>query len=485
MRRVLILAAAIAPLIAGCATNSKIGAPDTRVPAGFEGPPAPDSLPETALDRWWELYEDEQLETLVDQALTSGFDQEIALARLEQAYFQRRVTNAQTLPQGNITGTAGRSSTELLSGAAVPGDPNAAFPGAITSASATFNVSWELDLFGRLRTQRRIANADFRTAQYTYEATRTALAASVADSLFQARGLAMQLADAEESLRINRELEHIARLRVEHGLAPSADLDQAVANSGQTAATVENLQSQLNTARRSLLLLVGRGVDPLASLPMPAEVGAVPSVPQLLPARLLQRRPDVKQAEWALASQIERHKLSKLALFPTLNLQPGATISQTVGEFDQTSLFWNLALGLTVPVLDRPRLLAEVGVARGLGEEFVINYERAVQTAYVETENALVLLDSDRRRVDILRAAEASAESGYRKKRQGYLLGVDDLTTALVAETTWRQLRIQRTAAEVTLMQRSVQLFRALGGGWSPEAPAASAPQTIAVRGIK
>jgi outer membrane protein TolC len=138
-----------------------------------------------------------------------------------------------------------------------------------------------------------------------------------------------------------------------------------------------------------------------------------------------------------------------------------------------------------VPILDRPRLLAQVGVQRAFGEELVVNYERAVQTAYVETENALVLLDSDRRRVEILRAAEARAESGYRKKRQGYLLGVDDLTTALVAETTWRQLRIQRTAAEVNLMQRSVQLFRALGGGWSPEAPAASAPQTIAVRGIK
>jgi outer membrane protein TolC len=218
---------------------------------------------------------------------------------------------------------------------------------------------------------------------------------------------------------------------------------------------------------------------------MPAEVGTPPSTPAILPGRLLERRPDVKQAQWALEAQLERHKVAKLDLFPRLSLQPGATITQTVGDFDATSLFWNLGLGLTVPILDRPRLLAQVGVQRAFGDELVINYERAVQTAYVETENALVLLDSDRRRVEILRAAEARAESGYRKKRQGYLLGVDDLTTALVAETTWRQLRIQRTAAEVNLMQRSVQLFRALGGGWSPEAPAASAPQTIAVRGIK
>ena len=115
----------------------------------------------------------------------------------------------------------------------------------------------------------------------------------------------------------------------------------------------------------------------------------------------------------------------------------------------------------------------------------MIAYERAVQTAYVETENALVLLDSDRRRAEILRAAEARAEAGLpARSARATCSASTTCRTALVAETTWRSLRIQRTAAEVTLMQRSVQLFKALGGGWSPEAPAASAPQTIAVRGI-
>lgn len=484
MRRVLIIAAVLAPLVAGCASTSMVRAPDTRLPAAFEAPPAPDNLPETAIDRWWELYGDAQLDELVEQALSGSFDQETAVARLEQAYFQRRITTSALLPEGNLSGSANRSQTEILSGAFDPDDPNLAFPGVSTNLSATFNISWEIDLFGRSRTGRRIANADYRTAVFTYEATRTALAANVADALFQARGLAIQVADAEETLRINLDLERIVRIRVEHGLAASSDLDQAVANAGQTRATLENLQSQLTTARRTLLLLVGRGIDPLASLPIPASVGTPPSVPQVIPSRLLERRPDVKQAEWNIQSQLERHKLAKLALFPKLTLQPGATIAQTIGDFDQTSVIWNLGAGLTVPILDRPRLIAEIGVQRAVSEEAVIGYERAVQTAYVETENALVLLDSDARRAQILRDAEARAEAAYQKKRKGYLLGVNDLQDALLAETTWRNLRIQRAAAEVLLMRRSVQLFKALGGGWSPQAPAASAPQTIAVRGL-
>jgi outer membrane protein TolC len=129
-----------------------------------------------------------------------------------------------------------------------------------------------------------------------------------------------------------------------------------------------------------------------------------------------------------------------------------------------------------VPVQDRPRLIGQIGIQKAITEQAVIAYEQAVQSAYADTENALVLLDSDRKRADTLRTAETQAEAAYRKIRKGYVLGLTDLQTALVAETTWRNLRIQRTAADVTLMQRSVQLFKAIGGGWDPAAPAASAP---------
>ncbi|HEX8233924.1 MAG TPA: TolC family protein [Caulobacteraceae bacterium] len=479
--------AALLPLLAACATNTKVREADLRVPAAFEARSSQQGQVE--IDRWWTLYGDPQLEQLVEEALANSFDIEDALLRLEQAYYSRRAAVAALLPQSSVTGSAAYGGTEILNGGGAT-TPDPTLPpvptlstGAATTLSATFNVSWEVDLFGRRRTTRRLAERELQTATFTYEATRTALAANVAQSLFEARGFALQLADARETVRINTELERIARIRVEVGLSPGSDLDQAVANTRTAEAAVEQLQAQLDTARRNLMLLVGRATDPLASLPVAAEVGNPPPTPPVLPAELLQRRPDVRQAEIALQAELQRLELRRLALYPTINLQPGVTLTQTIGSGNVTSGLWSLGAGLTVPILERPRLLAEVGVQRAFAEQQVVAFERAVQTAYAESENALVLLESDRRRVAVLSDAVARAEAAARKTRTAYSRGFSDLQTALIAETTWRNLHSQLVQAEAILMQRSVQLFRALGGGWTPSAPAAGALTTIAQRG--
>lgn len=485
MRRRLIIAGLL-PILAACATNTKVRHSEVRLPAAFEAQASQQEA--VQIDRWWMLYNDPQLEQLVEEALGKSFDVQEALLRLEQAYYNRRALRASLLPQGNITGSAAQSGTNVLSGGTVVVDPTLPPVPTVTSGdsftlSATFSVSWELDLLGRRRLNRTLAENDFAGATYTYEATRTALAANVALALFEARGFAMQLADAQETARINQELVRVSRIRFEHGLSPGSDLDQALANLRTAEASVELLQGQLATARRNLLLLVGRATDPLASLPIPASVGTPPPTPPVLPAELLQRRPDIRSAEFALQSELSRLKLSRLALFPTINLQPGYTLSQTFGGGDVTTGFWSLGAGLTVPILERPRLLAELGVQRAVAETQVVGFERAVQTAYAEAENALVLLESDRRRVAVLRAASASAEAAALKTRIAYTRGFSDLQTALIAETTWRNLHAQLVQAEAVLMQRSVQLFKALGGGWNPAAPAAAAQTEIALRG--
>lgn len=475
MKRALILTAVLTPWLAACASNASMPKADVRVPAAFEAPKPQAIAAPQVLDRWWESYNDPQLTQLVDEALKNSFDQRDALAKLAQAAAVKREVYAEALPTGNVTGSAGRSRTQILSGAS--GD--FVQPGATTNLSASFNVSWEADLFGRVAQGHKFAKADLRAAEFTYEATRTALAANVAQSLFEARGLAIQLQDAEETVRIDEELRRLADVRVSHGLSPSGDLDQAEANLGSAKAQAESLRGQLLTARRSLLLLVGRGVDPLDSLPAAATVGTPPPIPEMIPGELLARRPDVRSAEFQVVSRAAQLKLAKLALFPTINLQPGATLARTIGDPSYTSFFWNLAAGATVPILDRPKLIAQIHEQHAIAEQVVIAYERAVQTAYTEVENSLVLLDSDGKRVAILTAAERRAESAYEKARVGYARGLNDLQTALVAENTWRTIHSQMTAAQSTLMERSVQAFKAMGGGWTPAAPAESAPPEV------
>ena len=471
MKRILLISAA-ALLATGCVTSTVRKAEVTPPPA-YESPtPNPDGLTPASLDNWWTLYGDPQLDALVDEALKHAPDARTAVAVLDQAAAVRSETLDQLfIPQGALQGTATRTQTTVLGSSSSLGSIFAP-PGATENFNANFDVSWELDLWGRRAAGKRGANADFYTAAFTYEATRTALIANVANSLFQARGLALQLQDALETARINRELAHISDVKLKAGLVANADVDQSVATAEAAEAQAESYRAQLLAAQRSLLVLIGHGFDKVETLPASPAVGAPPAVPATLPGDLLRRRPDVRAAEWRIVSAASTLKVDDLSVLPTIKLQPGVQLTKSTGPFGSTSDAWSIGANLAQPILDRPRLIAQIHAQRAVAEQDVIAYEKAVQTAYGDVETAFTYLDSDARRVRMLSEAERHAESAYEKARLGYARGLNDLTAALQAETTWRNVRTQLSSAQITLMQRSVQAFKSLGGGWSPDRPA-------------
>jgi NodT family efflux transporter outer membrane factor (OMF) lipoprotein len=477
MNRVSVTLLVLAPWLASCALGPTVRAPDTRLPAAYEAP-SDVTHPGVDLDHWWTAYGDAQLETLIGQALADAPDALSARARLDEAQAVRAGAMAAFGPQGGIqssgtytdTRAIGKAATfSLGNGQSISLSPN----GSTYSAGANFNVSWELDLFGRAAATRRMANADLTAARFDYEASRASLAANVADQLFQARGLAIQLDDARASAHIARQLADVARAKADRGLGSKADADQAAAEAAQSDALVAEGEAELHAARRTLLVLVGRGVDPLESLPTPATAGAPPAVPASVPGELMARRPDVREAAARLISASGQLKLDELALFPKFTLQPGVGLSSSnqIG-FPITSDFWSIGLGLVQPVLDMPRLKTVIRAQGARADQAAIAYQKAVQTAYGETENALVGLSADEARIRILTAGEAQARSAYDAARQRYAAGLDDLTATLSAERTWRGARTALTSAQVQALRRSVQAFKALGGGWTPDAAA-------------
>ena len=480
MRRILPIAAALLPLVSACATPAHVSPPQALPPTAYEEPqPAAAGLSSAALDDWWKLYHDDQLDALVAQALSTAPDARTALARLEQAAAIRTETLDQLyIPSGQIQANGTRTYTNIISGqnAGFGGAGGFVSPGATDDLNASFNVSWELDLFGRRAAGRRTADADFYTAAFQYEATRTSLIANIANSLFQARGIALQLRDAVETARIAHELAHVAQVKLEHGLGTQLDADQSAASAQADDAQVESLRAQLDAARRALLVLIGKGFDHIDTLLAQPVMGAPPPVPVSTPGELLRRRPDVRQAEWKIVSAAGTLKTDELALLPTIKLDPGVTLTKTTGPFGLTDAAWSIGAGLTQPVLDRPRLIAQIHAQRAVAEQDVIAYEQAVQQAYSDAETAFMYLESDGKRVQMLTEAERRAQSAYDKSRLGYARGINDLTATLSAETTWRNTRIQLTSAQTTVMERSVQLFKALGGGWTPAQPAATTP---------
>src|SRR5579871_1333919 len=250
------------PLLAGCALGPRVPTPDVHTPQAYEAP-SDVTQPGLPMQRWWTAYNDPQLAALVDEALATAPDARSARARLDEAIAVRSEALDAFNPQGALQGSATETDTQTIGKAPVLNlGPLGQIPLTNTGASnqelLNFDVSWELDLFGRRAVTRKKANADLAAARFDYEASRASLAANVADQLFQARGLAIQLEDARESARIQRQLLDIAHTKAARGLGSSADADQVAAEAAQADAEVADLESQLHAARRTLLVLVGR-----------------------------------------------------------------------------------------------------------------------------------------------------------------------------------------------------------------------------------
>jgi outer membrane protein TolC len=199
-------------------------------------------------------------------------------------------------------------------------------------------------------------------------------------------------------------------------------------------------------------------------------VGLIPAVPAGLPSDLLARRPDVREAQARIDAQLGRLQAARLAILPTLLFTPGIGWSKIEQPgFSSTTQSHTIGGSVTQPVLSIPRLLADAKAQGARTEQAVIAYEKTVQTAFSDSEGALVRLDADRRRVAILTDGEARARRAFEASRIGYDRGLTDLQTTLSVEQSWRQTRTQLTSAQVQALRGAVTAYKALGGGWPAE----------------
>ena len=487
----MLLAGAAALALAACASN--VRKPVTPLPAAFEAPAGTQDLGVQGLDRWWTVFGDEQLNQLEDQALKNSPDAKTQAAKLLEAVATRKSAILQTYPTGDITGGPTRQTTNAI-GPQPVGD---IFPvgGVTENDDFNFKVSWEFDFLGALNDARKEARHEFQATRFNIESARASLVANVADSYFQARGLAIQLADATEQADIETKLQKTAQTKADLGLGPRSDADRIAGDLAQARSNVDSLQAQQHAAQRLLLILVGRGPEPVENLPLTANVPDPPQLPEAVPGSLLARRPDVRQADEAMRAETLKTKLAKEELFPNITIMPalgvahqvapGVGIIQSAAGFlffpqQQTtnSDYWSIGANIDQPVLDIPRLLQDAKAEGARAEQSVVAYEQAVQNAYGDAENALVELASDERRIKILEDGEVRARRAYDDERIRYRAGLDDVTSVLSAEQTWRTDQSDLTGERVQALRRAVQTYKALGGGWDfqPLKTAAKSP---------
>ena len=452
--------------------------PRIDMPAVYALPGPGAWLPAAALDQWWRLFADRTLDALEDEASRAAPDALTAAARIVEARATSAAQRAATLPSGSLTGNASHQRAYAIG---IPANDLNPTSGVTETATGNFNVSWELDLFGRLAQARRVARADAAEARFNVEGTRASLAANVADAYFQAQGLVVQVDDARQTARIERDLLSVARRKAAAGAGPSDDIDRVAGQSAQAAAQATDLQAQLDDARRRLLILVGRDLRDLDELALTGVTPEIPPAPDALPSQLLSRRPDIRAAEFRLRAALGAARLAHLAIFPTVTLLPGLGASSVsapgVSYIPPTTLvasqqvttvgFWTLGAGISVPVLDIPRLLHQARAEDARALEAAIAYQNTVRTAFGEAQTSLTDLAAGERAVALLADGEVRARNAYQGARRGYAQGLDDLTTTLGAEQSWRSIRSSLTAERVDSLRRAVRSYKALGGGWA------------------
>jgi NodT family efflux transporter outer membrane factor (OMF) lipoprotein len=455
------LALAILLPAAGCMLGPDYERPPVDTPEAFLQPAPPGetfaNLP------WWEVLDDPVLEGLIRDALENNKDLGIATWRVEEAMAQLGFTRAGQWP--SFTYQAGASVTD-------PTDATPPVPGdRVEDYLVAAGVSWEIDLWGRLRRSTESARAELLATEEARRAVTLSLVSNVASTYFLLLDLDARLEIARRTLESRGESLRLIRARFEGGIVSELDLRQAEIEEAVAAAAVPSFERGRAQAASALSILLGRPPGeiprgaPLASKPLPGDV------PAGLPSELLQRRPDVLQSEHALHAQMARIGVAEALRWPTLGLTGALGVES--GELsDLTSgdaAFWSVGANLFGPIFEFGKNKRRVEVERARTEQAVLAYEATVLDAFREVEDALVDLRTWRAEYEARARQMGSARAAAALSRARYDGGVTSYLEVLDTERSLFQAELAAAATRQEAFSALIRLYKALGGGWQAE----------------
>lgn len=415
------------------------------------------------LARWWTRFDDPLLGQLIEEALHASPDLASVRTRLREARARRTVAAAARLPSVSASAAASRSHTSEEVGR-----------GTTTELySAGFDAAWEVDVFGGVRRSVDAAEADLEASIESVRDAQVTLAAEVARTYIEVRGLQRRLAIARENLVTQDETLELTAWRAEAGLVSSQDVDQARTNVEQTRALIPALEISLAAVAHALDVLLGQA--PGGARARLAEEVALPPVPAAIavgiPADALRQRPDVRAAERTLAAETARVGVAQAARYPAFNLAGSVGVEALSASALGNSGAWAASLfaGIVAPIFDGGRLRAQVEIQDAVRERAEIAYRQAVLGALEDVENALVALVQTREREAALERAADAAQSAAALGRQRYSAGLVDFQSVLDSERSVLTIEDSLAATRTDGVLALIRLYKALGGGWSSE----------------
>ena len=448
---------AISALLAACSTpeyvRPKVDLPDRWRTAATEERSLTD-MP------WAQLFRSSELEALVREALKNNSDLRIAAERVEIARAQYGIQRAALYPSV----TAGASDTRAR-------QPSYASPtsnGVGQTVSVGLNVpSWEIDLWGRVRSLNDAALRSLNASDETRRAAQSSLIAQVALTYLNLLELDAQLDVAKRTERTRRESLRLVRLRFENGTVSAVDLQQAMSILAGAEVTVADLERQRALGENTLSLLVGRNAGPIAREAKLTDFVMPSQLPAGLPSQLIERRPDVRSAEQTLASMDANVNAAKKAFFPTISLTGflGFISPEFAGLFSSDRYAWSVGPAVNVPIFNSGRLTANVEVAEAQQRVALEQYRLSIRTAFKEVEDALISYNRLREQLEAQTRMTVADRERLRLTRLRYDNGVSSYFEVLDSERqafSSELIQVQTTRAVYASV---VQLYRTLGGG--------------------
>ena len=416
---------------------------------------------------WREFFRDPALQQLIEVALENNRDLRAAALNVDAYRALYRVQRADLLPVVSADGSGTRSRT--------PGDLNmSGEPGISSQYSATFGVSWELDLFGRLRSLREQALEEFFASEAAQRSTQISLIASVANAWLTLQADQALLQVTRDTLKTYEESFGLTQRSFDVGVASALELRQARSAVDSARVSIEQYTRLVAQDRNALALLLGQGLP--AGLPSGdgLERTQLATLPVGLPSGLLQQRPDILQAEYQLRAINASIGAARAAFFPRISLTgaAGTASSELSGLFDGGSGYWSFSPSISVPIFNAGQLRANLDYAQISKNLQVAQYEQAIQTAFREVADGLAAQATYVRQVQAQRDLLQTSEDYYQLAERRYRTGVDSYLTVLDAQRQLFSVQQQLISDRLAQMTSEVNLFKALGGGWRESAQA-------------
>lgn len=441
-------------LLAGCTVGPKYKRPPVTVPDNYRyQAPTPGNTASLGDEKWWQVFQDEELQKLIRTALAQNYDIRVAATRILQAQAQVGITRADQFPK--LSASAGYTSQRL-----------SVFGYNVIQLQGLF--SWDVDFWGKYRRATEAARANLLAFEWNRQEVVSTLIMNVAMAYFELRELDLELEIAQRTLKARQESLHLTETLANGGAAALLDLRQAEQLVETAAEAIPEIQRQIGQQEDLISTLLGENPHDvprgrkLLEEPLPA------TIPAGLPSSLLERRPDIRQAEQQLIAANAEIGVARAAFFPSLPLTANGGVQSPnfANLFSTSSGAWNITAPITQPIFTAGKLRANLKLAKAQEQQLVLTYQQTIQQAFRQVSDALIAFTKFREFREHQQLLTSAAQDAARLSELRYKGGTASYLEVLTNETNAFSAELNLARAQLNERLSLVQIYNALGGGW-------------------